>query len=205
MTPKAIDTHYNGYRFRSRLEARWAVFFDVLCIKYEYEPEGLVLSDGTAYLPDFYLPGFHCYFEVKRASIQGTPEGDEAIRKIRDYADRQDCAGMIAFGDPMDDNLTIHCQEVDDGGGGSYCGRVTIGIHPILHEPYLFAGHDNRDRSFFDSFGDDMKIIPMVSAEYGRYTQADFVNSRVLHARRLARQARFEHGETPEIRRYPYA
>lgn len=27
---KAIDTVYKGYRFRSRLEARWAVFFDAL-------------------------------------------------------------------------------------------------------------------------------------------------------------------------------
>ena len=25
---KAIQTEYNGYLFRSRLEARWAVFFD---------------------------------------------------------------------------------------------------------------------------------------------------------------------------------
>ena len=25
---KAIPTEYKGYRFRSRLEARWAVFFD---------------------------------------------------------------------------------------------------------------------------------------------------------------------------------
>lgn len=27
---KAIETRYKGYRFRSRLEARWAVFFDAL-------------------------------------------------------------------------------------------------------------------------------------------------------------------------------
>ena len=52
---KAIETEYNGYRFRSRLEARWAVFFDELGIKYQYEPEGFDL-DGTLYLPDFYLP-----------------------------------------------------------------------------------------------------------------------------------------------------
>ena len=26
---KAIETYYKGYRFRSRLEARWAVFFDL--------------------------------------------------------------------------------------------------------------------------------------------------------------------------------
>ena len=28
MEIKAIETIYNGYKFRSRLEARWAVFFD---------------------------------------------------------------------------------------------------------------------------------------------------------------------------------
>src|ERR1022692_1636793 len=32
-------TQYNGYRFRSRLEARWAVFFNALHIKYVYEKE----------------------------------------------------------------------------------------------------------------------------------------------------------------------
>lgn len=62
---KPIETIYNGYRFRSRLEARWAVFFDTLGIQYEYEPEGFKLSDGTMYLPDFYLPAFDYYVEIK--------------------------------------------------------------------------------------------------------------------------------------------
>jgi hypothetical protein len=51
---KAIETSYKGYRFRSRLEARWAVFFDAAGIKWEYEPEGFDI-DGTLYLPDFRL------------------------------------------------------------------------------------------------------------------------------------------------------
>ena len=55
MKLKAIDTKYNGYLFRSRLEARWAVFFDHLGLKYEYEKEGYDL-DGLWYLPDFWLP-----------------------------------------------------------------------------------------------------------------------------------------------------
>lgn len=50
-----IETEYNGYRFRSRLEARWAVAFDAMGIQYEYEPEGFVLNDGSKYLPDFRL------------------------------------------------------------------------------------------------------------------------------------------------------
>ena len=48
---KAIETKYKGYRFRSRREARWAVFFDKLNVVYEYEPEGFDL-DGLWYLPD---------------------------------------------------------------------------------------------------------------------------------------------------------
>lgn len=63
---KPIETIYNGYRFRSRLEARWAVFFDALHIKYEYEPEGFKLRDGSYYLPDFYLPDMETFVEIKR-------------------------------------------------------------------------------------------------------------------------------------------
>lgn len=54
-TFKAIETRYKGYRFRSRLEARWAVFFDALGTKWEYEKEGYELPSGH-YLPDFWLP-----------------------------------------------------------------------------------------------------------------------------------------------------
>lgn len=62
---KAIETRYKGYRFRSRLEARWAVFFDALGIEWEYELEGYDLPDGGSYLPDFYLPSFCMWVEVK--------------------------------------------------------------------------------------------------------------------------------------------
>jgi hypothetical protein len=55
MTIKAIETKYNGYRFRSRTEARWAVLFDALGVKYEYEPEGFELPGGGRYLPDFFI------------------------------------------------------------------------------------------------------------------------------------------------------
>ncbi|MER2520107.1 MAG: hypothetical protein ABTQ34_05390 [Bdellovibrionales bacterium] len=60
-----IQTKYRGYRFRSRLEARWAVFFDVAHIKWEYEPQGFSIRGSGGYLPDFYLPDLDCYFEVK--------------------------------------------------------------------------------------------------------------------------------------------
>jgi hypothetical protein len=52
---KPIETVYQGYRFRSRLEARWAVFFDTLGLRWEYESEGFDLGDAGWYLPDFWI------------------------------------------------------------------------------------------------------------------------------------------------------
>jgi hypothetical protein len=62
---KAIPTKYNNHFFRSRLEARWAVYFDALSAKWVYEPEGYELPDGSRYLPDFFLPDHKMYAEVK--------------------------------------------------------------------------------------------------------------------------------------------
>jgi hypothetical protein len=64
MDIKAIETRYAGCRFRSRTEARWAVYFDALGIKWEYEPQGFEFSLGR-YLPDFFLGDFGFYAEVK--------------------------------------------------------------------------------------------------------------------------------------------
>lgn len=66
MSPiKAIETIYNDYKFRSRTEARWAVFFDTLGIEYNYELEGFDLGQAGWYLPDFWLPQLHWWIEIK--------------------------------------------------------------------------------------------------------------------------------------------
>lgn len=65
---KAIETGYAGCRFRSRIEARWAVFFDALDWTWQFEPEGFELESGR-YLPDFKVWTFGrdtpVWFEVK--------------------------------------------------------------------------------------------------------------------------------------------
>lgn len=63
LTP--IQTRYAGYLFRSRLEARWAVYFDALGITWEYEKEGYDLGNLGWYLPDFWLPQVSSWAEVK--------------------------------------------------------------------------------------------------------------------------------------------
>jgi len=76
MTP--IPTRYKGYNFRSRTEARWAVYFDAIGCDWEYEPEGFILPDGSKYLPDFYLKSVGMWAEVK----PGWPTDDEIKKAV---------------------------------------------------------------------------------------------------------------------------
>jgi hypothetical protein len=64
----AIQTRYKGYLFRSRLEARWAVFFDQCDVRYLYEDQGFSLPSGP-YLPDFYLPQISAFVEIKASHM----------------------------------------------------------------------------------------------------------------------------------------
>jgi hypothetical protein len=82
MTIKPIETQYNGYKFRSRLEARWAVFFEKAGFDWEYEPEGFDLDDGIWYLPDFVifnLGNNPVYIEIKPSNIK---DEDERVCKF---------------------------------------------------------------------------------------------------------------------------
>jgi hypothetical protein len=79
---KPIQTEYKGYLFRSRLEARWAYFFDKMQLKWDYEAEGFELDDGQYYLPDFkvYSPhGWHYWYEVKPQNIRS----DEKFNQLK--------------------------------------------------------------------------------------------------------------------------
>ena len=92
---KAIETIYNGYRFRSRLEARWAVFFDALGVKYEYEKEGYNLGTLGCYLPDFLLPEEGWFIEVKGGPDE---EGCAKARYLDDHPPKDQDGNLIAWG-----------------------------------------------------------------------------------------------------------
>jgi hypothetical protein len=62
---EALESNYKGICFRSRMEARWAVFMDVIEAPYYYALEGFNLGEGLCYLPDFYLPYQDSFFEIK--------------------------------------------------------------------------------------------------------------------------------------------
>jgi hypothetical protein len=86
MPIRAIETRYNGLLFRSRLEARWAVFFDVLCVPYQYESQGFTIRSAAgrdwSYLPDFFLTDSATWVEVKGDLASTTEDYLEMIAGI---------------------------------------------------------------------------------------------------------------------------
>lgn len=98
---KAIETKYKGYRFRSRLEARWAVFFETFGIPWEYEIEGFQLPSGATYLPDFYLPSIDVFVEVK--PVTGIPFDD--IKRLLDFGAEKNL--LLIIGTPMKQEMLL--------------------------------------------------------------------------------------------------
>lgn len=67
-TIRPIETEYLGYRFRSRLEARWAHVLQSLGLSFTYEPEGFEFESGgqvSRYLPDFWIRDWSAWVEIK--------------------------------------------------------------------------------------------------------------------------------------------
>lgn len=90
----SIQTLYRGITYRSRTEARWAVYLDELRVAYAYEPEGVDL-DGEWYLPDFWLPSPGAWLEIK--GIEPTPR-EARLAMLLSKASR--CPVLIAVGAP---------------------------------------------------------------------------------------------------------
>ncbi|MBA3003118.1 MAG: hypothetical protein FP813_04610 [Desulfurivibrio sp.] len=143
---KPIETKYRGYRFRSRLEARWAVFFDALGIKWEYEFQGYEFSNGVRYLPDFYLPtfngGMHC--EVK------PDDGD--FTKAYLFCEESGQSIWFCEGTPK---FRIYKYLVLMDTPSAF-GKDGKPLGPYVKEPYDFYGIPNfscargEDRMFYD-------------------------------------------------------
>ena len=184
---KAIETVYNGYRFRSRLEARWAVFFDALGIEYQYESEGFDVS-GTWYLPDFFLPSQpsrdvyvpSMYVEIKPASLP------RKQTKLFGRFGSIECPLALICGQPygvfgafewFDDSDFEYTIEVFEGDVSFHWGKS-----------WFLEGRRTNIITFEGEWG----------GVCGDEERTGWVGPRIVSAYCAARQARFEHGETPK-------
>lgn len=163
---KAIETLYKGYRFRSRLEARWAIFFDALGIKWDYELEGYELKNGMKYLPDFWLPEQNIFVEIK-----GERPTEEEREKARSLAKESGKRVLIFWGNvgeyPGDCALVFGDRE-DNCYGWHKPSEEWARTGKALKWDVIYA-----EGNYIDSSGED----------------------EIRHAYEMAHSARFEYGE----------
>lgn len=104
---KALETEFDGYRFRSRTEARWAVALKAASIEFEYEPQGFDLPSGW-YLPDFWLPAQSLWLEVK-----GQEPNERELAVAADLARGSGHSVLIAVGPPNPDRDYLSIVSAD--------------------------------------------------------------------------------------------
>lgn len=119
MTLKPIETTWRGIRYRSRTEARWAVFLTTAEIAFEYEKEGYALPSGP-YLPDFWLPERKHWLEIK-----GQEPTDREKRLARELATATESSVFFGIGIPDPDNYDLlYVWPGDDGSEGQMVSRL---------------------------------------------------------------------------------
>lgn len=99
---KPLPTKYSNTTFRSRTEARWAVFFDKMIWKWKYEDQGYELESGERYLPDFELrlPNQDNWFvEVKPDNFDKF-ENDAYMMKLLTFVHESSSNLIILDGNP---------------------------------------------------------------------------------------------------------
>jgi len=198
----AIETVYAGRKFRSRLEARWAVFMDTLGLEWLYEHEGYKTKAGL-YLPDFYLPSMRLHLEVKPTKEAARDSG----KRISAFRDEVGAilvvigppkiigAGKTGNGHPTweGEGYDLLCWDVNDSSGGS--GDFTAFLGADRHGDPVLAIADGRDRSYTtdpcmtEDILHTMPISPHKAPPYAAMGEAFY---RAVEA---ANFARFEHGE----------
>lgn len=168
---KAIKTFYDGIEFRSRLEARWAVFFDNLHIKWRYEHEGFEFSNGTRYLPDFWLPTFNggCFAEVKPTDLN-----DKELAK----------AMMLCIESKKEVLLLVDVPEMrciqyftpNDGMPILLCGLPNAdqaaGENRMFQEP----GYENDDLTISDKWHDCVGLHYVAAVQEAKSAKFEFLN-----------------------------
>jgi len=201
---RAIETVYDGYRFSSRLEARWAVFFNALGIEYEYEKEGYDLGELGWYLPDFWLPQVQMWAEVKASSLNASElaklealvlmtkhsglmlEGVPTSRNYwaLEYGEAREGYSPV----PWDKNYTTEAEARYDA---LPLVPITIWCDYWLTDNHRYWLHECR---FYGNIGTcEPDVINPSGCEVGCMCKWCDLDGALT----AARSARFEHGENP--------
>ena len=216
---KPIETKYNGYKFRSRLEARWAVFFDSTGIIYQYEPEGFDLGRYGWYLPDFYLPQYNAYVEIKPLYLdqdEWNPDRRQIVNKCTSLFYETNRWILLCFGDPLDNRMYLYSEFRNDEGGGLRENPCVFDSYAMNDDPpTLLVQVRASDMRLCTQRGKPLEseyVLPLSQSTYekalnnntGEYITVGSISSdnivsdvtfgsKVFNAKSQARQTQFEH------------
>lgn len=192
---RAITTRYKNHSFRSRLEARFAVYFDHLGIKWEYEPEGFELGNGLRYLPDFWLPEWRIWVEIK----PDTPDaagfekakrlalGHSAVLVLSGLPKAEPCRNNLFFG--WDDQNG--CCGVQPGAPAGFVAGVPAGFFAHFKGRLHLEMYRAYSQDYYPVENVDGQVVPIPS--FDDDYKVDW--SRAEDAVAAALSARFEFGQ----------
>jgi hypothetical protein len=182
---RAIETHYRGYRFRSRLEARWAVFFDEMGLEWVYEHEGYEIEGVGPYLPDFEIG--EAIVEIKPLSIgRDIKQWQAAQQKCREFTSATDRFAMVLVGTPGDHAVIAWHRDFPKGADVDFaeCAKCS----GLVCKCYTVAGSER---------GALIGHVHLCHQQGCNGRQVSQFGHRISGALSKAKSARFEHGETP--------
>ena len=90
---------FKGTKYKSTLEATWAIYFEYTDIEYEYEPVTVTIEDGEPYTPDFYLKKSGIWIECKSPAAWKN-NNKEIQRKIRGLTNIKNQKALIITAAP---------------------------------------------------------------------------------------------------------
>lgn len=190
---KAIDTHYKGCKFRSRLEARVAVMLDHLQASWQYEPEGFYLSDNGKYLPDFLvqsMPGFPKSFWLEVKAQEPT---QAEVLKLRELCVATSTPGAFFTGTVPEFGKSERFKYIANYPTGIYGDFIDVfsyiqaPIEKYLDNPAKLPQEDKQ--LFWSTYG---QIIDKTIMDFTDFQSAE----KFSPAARAALSARFEFGES---------
>lgn len=182
---RVIEPIYDGYRFRSRTEAKWAVFWNHIGLPFAYEKEGYDLGE-TCYLPDYFIPAFDAFVEIKP-----DPPTAEEIRKCELLHLQSGKTVLLLHGQPWPGRYRALLFDRDTLGNASeesrpylegvilQCGRcecLVFVAEDERGEPYVWQalGHKNRTCSMGKCVERDPELTDALRAAFAAATQARF-------------------------------
>lgn len=163
---RAITTRYKNHLFRSRLEARYAVYFDHLGIRWEYEPEGFELGNGLRYLPDFWLPEWRIWVEIK----PDTPDaagfekakrlalGHSAVLVLSGLPKAELCRSNLFFGWDDRESGSGFVSGAPAGFFAHFKGELRLEMHRAYSRDYYPVENVGGRAPAIPSFDDDYDV-----------------------------------------------